>query len=598
MRSVHLVAIELCRFLEEEHIDYALLGDACAPVVGGARGIEIVVAPEVLREMPLVLHRFCERSDAKLVTCLRERRRSWRCLLSWLDRDEHPEFVALEVFSDVVRNGRELLRAPELLQGRHVEAGHPRLRPAFFVATPAMEFIYYLLRCVDEGALNDEQGQHLRDCWQRDPVGATAQLARFWDATREGGVIERAAESNDWHAVREIMPLLRVAVRRRCRLSFLDWIYEKAHRLRQTLRPTGLLLACLGPQGIGKSSVIAALKERPLAPFVRVHTMELRPRIFRPQTRDLPRGQREQRPRGRIATIAKLVMFALDYWLGFYWQIRPRLVRGMLVVSNRYYDDVLVDPLRYRMARPFAFARALLPWIPRPDLWLVLDAPAELVSSRSDALTAEESSRQRSEYRRLLRGYENVVVLDARQPLDKVVAEAERAIVAHLDNRTAEWLDLPLSEPKNPLSTRVLLFFCRRRIPILSKLVRILYNSDINCRLPAHIYMPHPYGIVMHSQAAIGERVTIMQQVAIGDKDPGESVAPVIGNDVYIGAGARVLGDVRIGDGVTIGANAVVTRDIPPGVTVVGANRIVETPAARGSARAVTPLPVSIQRGV
>ena len=58
-----------------------------------------------------------------------------------------------------------------------------------------------------------------------------------------------------------------------------------------------------------------------------------------------------------------------------------------------------------------------------------------------------------------------------------------------------------------------------------------------------------------------------------------------IGDDVYIGAGARVLGDVRIGNGVVIGANAVVTRDIPPGVTVVGANRIVGNTTRSASGR-------------
>ncbi len=599
MRSVHLLAIELCRFLEEEHIDYVLVGDACTPTSGSAQRIELAIAPEFFPELPLILHKFCHRNDSKLVTCIREQRQTWRCLLSSLNREGRPEFVVLEIFGDLVRRGRLLLSASELLAGRHVESGQLRLRPAFFVAAPAMEFVYYLLRCVHDGELSEEQGHHLRDCWQRDPSGVARQIARFWDPSREGGVVERAAEGDDWSAVRELLPMLRAGVRRRRRLRILDWLHELRQRAREYLRPSGILLACLGPQGIGKADVITALKDRPLAPFINVHTMELRPRIFRPQTKDLHVGQRKQHPRGRIATIAKLMMFAADYWFGYCWQIRPRLVRGMLVVSNRYYDDVLVDPLRYRMARPFAFARALLPWIPRPDLWLVFDAPAGLISSRSKTLTEEESSRQRGEYRRLLRGYENVVVLDARQPLDRVVADAERAIVAHLENRTAEGLHLPLAAPKNPLSTRALLFFCRRRVPLLSRLVRIVFNSDIHCRLPTHIYMPHPYGIVMHSQAAIGERVTIMQQVAIGDKDQGESVAPVIGNDVYIGAGARVLGDVRIGDGVTIGANAVVTQDIPAGVTVVGANRIVDAPGGTPAAgsRSVTPFPIGIQRG-
>src|SRR5262249_41049432 len=86
---------------------------------------------------------------------------------------------------------------------------------------------------------------------------------------------------------------------------------------------------------------------------------------------------------------------------------------------------------------------------------------------------------------------------------------------------------------------------------------------------------PHPYGIVIHSRTVVGSHVTVMQQVTIGGKDRGENVAPVIEDDVYIGAGAKVLGGVRIGKGTVIGANAVVTRDIPPYCTVVGVNRIV-----------------------
>lgn len=50
--------------------------------------------------------------------------------------------------------------------------------------------------------------------------------------------------------------------------------------------------------------------------------------------------------------------------------------------------------------------------------------------------------------------------------------------------------------------------------------------------------------------------------------------APRIGNRVYIGAGAKILGPLSIGDDAIVGANAVVTKDVPAGATVVGANRI------------------------
>jgi thymidylate kinase len=345
-----------------------------------------------------------------------------------------------------------------------------------------------------------------------------------------------------------------------------------------------MLIACLGPQAAGKLDVIEALVANPLAPFVRGQTMHLRPHVMRPPR---PRSEAVKRkPRGRVGTIAKLMMFAADYWLGYWLRIRPSLIRRTLIAADSYFDDVLVDPRRYRMSRPRAFARLLAPWIPQPALWLVFDVPAEVLRARHVDEAVEDLDRQRGEYRRVLRGRRNVVVLDASQSTQDVVADAERAIVAQLARRTARRLGLRLDAVDNPLSTRLLLFLSRRDVPILSRLVRIVFNSDLQCRIPSDIHMPHPYGVVIQAQAALGRRVTVMHQVTIGAKDPVDATAPIIGDDVYIGAGARVLGDVRIGDRVVIGANAVVTRDVPAGSTVVGANRIIAGRLALATKRA------------
>lgn len=359
--------------------------------------------------------------------------------------------------------------------------------------------------------------------------------------------------------------------------------------------PAGLLIACLGPEGSGRVNVIEHLSARPLAPFIQAHIMDLRPHMMRP----VPVNPESRIPRGRLGTFAKLMMFFADYWLGYWLQIRPKLVAATLVVSNRYFDDILVDPRRYRFGKPHAFARWLLPWIPRPELWLVFDVASEVLQTRTREVAAEEAARLRGEYRKVLRRQEDVVVLDASQPIEEVSAEAERAIVAQLARRTARRLGLPDTSKSNPTTTDVLLFFCRRHVPVLSKLVRVLFNSDIHCRLPPDVHMPHPYGIVIHPQAVIGHGVTVMQQVMIGGRDRDENIAPVIGDDVTIGAGARVLGDVRIGNGAIIGANAVVTRDIPPGATVVGANRIVPTtqaPLASEPGAVVTQFPLASRR--
>jgi serine O-acetyltransferase len=112
-------------------------------------------------------------------------------------------------------------------------------------------------------------------------------------------------------------------------------------------------------------------------------------------------------------------------------------------------------------------------------------------------------------------------------------------------------------------------------VPLIGRLYKLLLNCDIYCDLRHRdVYMPHPYGIIIHSGAQIGQRVTIMQQVTLGGRQIGINEAPIIEDDVYLGAGAKVLGHVRIGRGAIVGANAVVTRNVPAGATVVGANRI------------------------
>lgn len=78
---------------------------------------------------------------------------------------------------------------------------------------------------------------------------------------------------------------------------------------------------------------------------------------------------------------------------------------------------------------------------------------------------------------------------------------------------------------------------------------------------------PHGlYGIIVSHHAVIGENCRIYHQVTIGNA---HGKAPTIGDNVVIGAGAKILGGINIGDGAVIGAGCVVVDDIPAGATVV-----------------------------
>lgn len=88
-------------------------------------------------------------------------------------------------------------------------------------------------------------------------------------------------------------------------------------------------------------------------------------------------------------------------------------------------------------------------------------------------------------------------------------------------------------------------------------------DIPLNCQVCGGMLLPHPNGVVCHPGARIGANCLLFQQVTITDH-------VVMGFHVDVGAGAKIIGPLTIGDRVIIGANAVVTKDVPSNCTVAG----------------------------
>jgi len=110
----------------------------------------------------------------------------------------------------------------------------------------------------------------------------------------------------------------------------------------------------------------------------------------------------------------------------------------------------------------------------------------------------------------------------------------------------------------------------RRLCVLRHRFWSVVTGADIplNSNIGGGLLMIHTNGIVIHPRASIGPNCLIFQQVTIGTAS-GEGV-PRLGAHVEVSAGARILGDIVIGDHARIGANAVVLCDVPEGATAVG----------------------------
>lgn len=112
-------------------------------------------------------------------------------------------------------------------------------------------------------------------------------------------------------------------------------------------------------------------------------------------------------------------------------------------------------------------------------------------------------------------------------------------------------------------------FLYKKRIPFLPRIIYfiqfLLFNSIVppSAEIGKGTYCSYGgIGVVIHSRSIIGDNCVLGQGITIGGRSKIVEV-PIIGNKVYIASGARVLGNVRIGDNAIIGANSVVIKDVP-----------------------------------
>ena len=190
----------------------------------------------------------------------------------------------------------------------------------------------------------------------------------------------------------------------------------------------GAVLSVVGPDGVGKTTLIEALLEDPLGgvPVMNIRNVGILPRRT---AVDVPVTEpHRDPPYSTPLSLAKLGYVFVDYVLGWYLRVARFVRRGGWVVIQRGWWDMAVDPRRYRLNVPGRLLSLLARVLPGPDLILVLDAAPEVVFARKTELSLEELARQQKAWRDLLPPGQGRVHLDASRPVEEVIEQARRQL--------------------------------------------------------------------------------------------------------------------------------------------------------------------------
>jgi thymidylate kinase len=185
-------------------------------------------------------------------------------------------------------------------------------------------------------------------------------------------------------------------------------------------------VAFLGQDGSGKSTVISKLVSmHKTLGYAGVVVYHLRPQFLKGQYgASVVDNPHAQAARGALFSAVKLLFFMLDYRISNFLLKLKKGCGDKLIIFDRYYYDILVDPARYRFKRPYCLARLVSRMIPKPDVLFLLDVPAEVALSRKAELSLSAAKQLEKRYSELLlKQCCELKVIDASQSIKQVMVD-------------------------------------------------------------------------------------------------------------------------------------------------------------------------------
>lgn len=348
----------------------------------------------------------------------------------------------IDLYGDLTWKGFALADAREVLASRLRYKGFYIPEPAWEHTLNLLTRLIYLGRVKDaykvgiqRTALHGQQGVRLLSVLIKSlgkvegrRVWVLAKNAEWRNIEKRSWAVRKALIFNN------IMHNPAAVVRRQ--------LAQVARLVRRLYNPAGVSIAVVGPDGAGKTTLLKNL--RPVLDMTfseNTHTVHWRPEVFRLANRKQqvpvidPHGQKT---RNKYVSFLFFLYHTLMFILGYWVRLAPLRFRGWAILLDRYFYDFFVDLKRFRLSVSAQLVRLGYFFVPKPDIVFLLDAVPEIIWSRKQEVSQEETVRQCKAYRYLVQTLPNGFIVDANQPEDIVADDVLEIIMDHLSRRVEE----------------------------------------------------------------------------------------------------------------------------------------------------------------
>jgi O-antigen/teichoic acid export membrane protein/thymidylate kinase len=420
----------LFRLLEEVSLRYCLLA-APQPDQNGLRPcLEMAVHSEDRGRLPLLFERLREERYLPLQSLPLAANDCRYDFTVSLDADVH-------FFSVIVREPfpRGLLFATE-----DEIFAHRKIHGPCWVACEAVEFGYLLCAASLEKKLTEPRQKRIQQLCELLGSSQAQRIAIRLFGNRFQQQVLDACASGQWGGTLERLGShFRPASLPCAHLAWFAYLVLQLRCvLRRWVRPSGLYIVVLGPDGAGKSTLTNKILELLGPLFQCSRILQWRPQVIKPRPRHSPafNPPHGKPPYGPLRSMIHMLGVLQDYWVGFPTVIWPLMKCNALAVFDRDFHDVLVDRLRYRYGGPDWFVRLIVRLSPAPEtVFLTLDADPEVMMARKNEVAPDELRRLRRGYLDLAATLPNSTVICTDESVAASNAAATGALLTYLVRR-------------------------------------------------------------------------------------------------------------------------------------------------------------------
>ena len=435
--SRNIISKWLFEYLNTNNINYASFGPDDSSLFE-TNSINIVIPQNDFNFISRHVYQFCGQSNLICVQTLRYETTACLFILSYYDK-AIDRFLNIKVdfCSDFKIDARFLLSAEELLNDPSYN-----IEKKYWKVSSASSFIYYLVRLIENLSINETQFAELNKWWFLTATGITEKLKRFFNGNSIS-IITDSFRKRDIHFLKANLVPLHEDLHANTQRDKKDIIANRLRLMKNSLKPKGLVIGILGRDGCGKSTFVNEMANSlgtyftGTATFKKLPAILYKGEIFKKKEEYIFSKPHHHDERGTFASFLKLNLLLIEFLLGYWLKIFPAKVKSQLVLYDRYFVDVLADPRRYRIKHNKFFVKIYHYILPKPDLWIILDLPSEILLKRKQELSFEMAEKLRYEYLNLQKFLPNSIVINNEEDIRKTVNKASTFIFNYMHQRVA-----------------------------------------------------------------------------------------------------------------------------------------------------------------